>query len=177
MVKETFRQIKGGIIVSGIASILLGILFLGQPLLSGVSFCYFIGGLLVIAGIANVIFGITNADGTAPSILSGVILFLFGLLCFNRPDVIVGIMAMMAGIYIIADAANIMSQGIYAVRTKTSGGVVAIVFAVILMICGFYVLFAPFGFIMTVAGFSMILEGIFTLVFVGALSKKLNEAK
>ncbi len=177
MVNEAFQQAKGSVIASGIASILLGILFLGHPLLTGVSFCYFIGGLLVIAGIAKVIFCVTSAEGPASSIIGGVLLFLFGLLCFNRPDVIADIMTMMAGIYIIADGASTLNQGIYAVRSKMSGGVAVVIFAIILMIAGFYVLFAPFTFIMTVAGFVMILEGIFNLVFVGVISKKINEAK
>ncbi len=177
MVNEAFSRIKGSVIASGIASILLGILFMGEPLLSGVSFCYFIGGLLVIAGIAKVVFSVVNAQDAAPSILGGVILFLFGLLCIDRPDVIVNIMATMAGIYIVADAANAMNQGIYAVRSKMSGGTAVVVFAIILMICGFYVMFAPFGFIMTVAGVAMIIDGVFNLVFVGVVSKKLSEAK
>ena len=71
MVNETFHQVKGSVIASGIASILLGILFLGHPLLTGVSFCYFIGGLLVIAGIAKVIFCVTSAEGPASSIVGG----------------------------------------------------------------------------------------------------------
>ena len=177
MVNEAFQQAKGSVIAGGIASILLGILFLGHPLLTGVRFCYFIGGLLVIAGIAKVIFCVTSAEGPASSIIGGVLLFLFGLLCFTRPDVIASIMTLMAGVYIIASGANTLSDGMYAVRSKVAGGVALVVFSIIFMICGFYVMFAPFSFIMEVAGVVMILDGIFNLVFVGVVSKKINEAK
>ena len=86
-------------------------------------------------------------------------------------------MTLMAGVYIIASGANTLSDGMYAVRSKVAGGVALVVFSIIFMICGFYVMFAPFSFIMEVAGVVMILDGIFNLVFVGVVSKKINEAK
>ena len=177
MRNETIHQAKGSIIASGIASIILGILFLAEPLLTGVSICYFIGVLLAITGIMKVIFCFASAEGVAPSIIGGVVLFLFGLLCINRPDVIVGILTVMAGIYIIADGSSKLSEGIFAVRSHISGGVAVIVCSIILMICGFFIMFAPFTFIMVLSGIVMILDGIFNLVFVGAISKKINEAK
>ena len=177
MNNETLQRVKGSVIASGIASILLGILFLAEPLLTGVSICYFIGGLLVIVGITKVIFCFVNVEGPAPSIIGGVILFLFGLLCLTRPDVIAGLLTVMAGIYIIVDGAATLSEGIFAVRSKISGGIAVVIFSIIFMICGFYVMFAPFTFIMVVAGIVMILDGIFNLVFVGVMSKRINEAK
>lgn len=177
MPNETLQRVKGSVIASGIASILLGVLFLAQPLLTGVSICYFIGGLLVIVGITKMIFSFTNAEGAASSIVGGVVLFLFGLLCFNRPDVIVGLLTVMSGIYIITDGARTLSEGMYAVRAKIAGGVAVVVLAIIFMICGFCIMFAPFTFIMELSGIVMILDGIFNLVFVGAMSKKIADAK
>ncbi len=175
--KETLHRVKGSVIASGIASILLGILFLSSPLLAGVSICYFMGGLLVIAGITKVIFCCINAEGVAMSIIGGVVLFLFGLLCLSRPDVIASLLTVMAGMYVIADASVTLSEGIFAVRNKISGGVVVIIFSIIFMICGFYIMFAPFTFIMVVSGVVMICDGIFNLVFVGVMSKRINDAK
>lgn len=177
MHNETLHRVKGSVIASGIASILLGILFLAEPLLAGVSICYFIGGLLVIAGIAKVIFCCVNVEGVASSIIGGVVLFLFGLLCLSRPDVIASLLTVMAGIYIIADGAATLSEGIFAVRNKISGGVVVVIFSIIFMICGFYIMFAPFTFIMVVSGVVMIFDGIFNLVFVGVMSKRIDEAR
>ena len=83
----------------------------------------------------------------------------------------------MAGIYIIADGAATLSEGIFAVRNKISGGVVVVIFSIIFMICGFYIMFAPFTFIMVVSGVVMIFDGIFNLVFVGVMSKRIDEAR
>ena len=177
MHNETLHRAKGSIIASGIASIILGILFLSEPLLAGVSICYFIGGLLVIAGITKVIFCCINVEGVAMSIVGGVVLFLFGLLCLTRPDVIASLLTVMAGIYVIADAAATLSEGIFAVRNKISGGVVLVIFSIIFMICGFYIMFTPFTFIMVVSGVVMICDGIFNLVFVGVMSKRINDAQ
>ena len=177
MHNETLHRVKGSVIASAIASIILGILFLSEPLLAGVSICYFIGGLLVIAGIVKVIFCCVNAQGVAQSIVGGVILFLFGLLCLSRPDVIASLLTVMAGIYVIADGAATLSEGIFALRNKISGGVVVIIFSIIFMICGFYIMFAPFTFIMVVSGVVMILDGIFNLVFVGVMSKRIDDAR
>ncbi len=171
------RQLKGTVIVSGIASILLGILFLSSPLLAGLSFCYFIGGLLVATGIAKMFFSMPSADGPAPSILDGVILFLFGLLCFSMPGVVANIITVMSGMYIIADGANTFSKGMYAIRAKISGGVLLVIFAVIFMICGFFVMFAPFSFIMVLSGIVMVFEGIFNLILAATIGKKLEEVQ
>lgn len=171
------RQLKGTVIVSGIASILLGILFLSEPLLAGLSFCYFIGGLLIATGIAKMFFSMPSADGAAPSVLDGVILFLFGLLCFSMPGVVANIITVMSGIYIIADGANNFSKGMYAIRAKISGGIVLVIFSVIFMICGFFVMFAPFSFIMVLSGVVLVLEGIFNLILGATLGKKLDEAQ
>lgn len=175
MPNTVVRQLKGTVIVSGIASILLGILFLSEPLLAGLSFCYFTGGLLVATGIAKMFFCIPNAEGPAPSVLDGVILFLFGLLCFSMPNVIANIITVMSGIYIIADGANTFSKGMYAIRAKISGGILLVIFAVIFMICGFVVMFAPFAFIMVISGVSLVCEGIFNLVLAATMGKKLEE--
>ena len=177
MLNETFQRAKGSIIATGIASILLGILFLAEPLIAGVSICYFVGTLLVITGIAKMIFCFTSAQGAAPSIIGGVILFLFGLLCLTRPDIIASILTIMAGIYIIADGAATFSEGVFAVRAKISGGIAVVICSIIFMICGFVIMFAPFTFIMEVSGIVMILDGIFNLVFVGVMSKRINDAK
>ena len=177
MNNETLHRVKGSIIASGIASILLGILFLAEPLMAGVSICYFIGGLLVIAGITKVIFCCINTEGVAQSIIGGVILFLFGLLCLTRPDVVASILSVMAGIYIIADGTVKLNEGIFAVRAKIKGGIPVVIFSVIFMICGFYVMFVPFAFIMVVAGVVMVCDGIFNLIFAGLMSKRINEAK
>ena len=174
---ETLHQAKGSVIASGIVSILLGILFLSEPLLTGVSICYFIGVLLIVAGIMKMIFCFANAQGVAPSIIGGVILFLFGLLCINRPDVIIGILTVMAGIYIIADSSAKLSEGIFAVRSHISGGMIVVILSIIFMICGFFIMFAPFTFIMVLSGIVMILDGIFNLIFVGIMGKKINDAK
>lgn len=177
MSNELLQRVKGSAVASGIASILLGVLFLAQPLLTGVSICYFIGGILVIVGIMKMIFSFTNAEGPASSIAGGVILFLFGLLCFNRPDVIIGLLTVMAGVYIIADGTRILSEAIFAVRAKIVGAAVVVVLAIIFIICGFCIMFAPITFIMELSGVVMILDGIFNLVFVGAMSKKITEAR
>ena len=174
---ETMHQAKGSVIAGGIASILLGILFLAEPLLTGVSICYFIGVLLVVAGIMKMIFCFANAEGAAPSIIGGVILFLFGLLCLNRPDVVASILTIMAGIYIIADSSTKLSEGAFAVRANIGGGAIVVVCSIIFMVCGFFIMFAPFTFIMVLAGVVMILDGIFNLIFVAVLSKKINDAK
>lgn len=176
MVNETLHIAKGGVIASGIASILLGILFLAQPLLAGLSLCFYVGVLFVVAGMAKMIFSFADAEGAGSSVLGGVILFLFGLICLTRPDVVASLLVIMAGFYIIADGANALSAGIAAVRAKSAGGILIIVCAVIFMICGFFVLFAPFSFVVVVSGVVMILEGIFSLVFVGLISNKINQA-
>ncbi len=174
MKNSILSQVKGSIIASGIASILLGLLFWFNPVLFGLSIGYFAGIVFVAVGIAKVVFSFASPEGVAGSIIGGVVFFLLGLLCLFRPDVIADLLTIMAGIYVIVDASTILSQGIYAAKAKIPGGIPVIIFSILFMICGFYVMFAPFSFIMQVAGIVMVLDGIFNLVFVAVMSKNLK---
>ncbi len=177
MIQETFSRARGSIIVGGIAAIILGILFLSQPLLAGVSICYFIGAMLAIAGVANIIFSIASKQEGGQSILLGVILLLFGIVCLARPDVIANLLTIMAGIYVIADGAMTFSDGIFCVRNKIGGGVLVVIMSVILIIAGFYMMFASFAFIMVLSGIALIADGVFSFVVAVALGKQIREAK
>ncbi len=174
MVNESFHIVKGSVIASGIISILLGILFLAQPLLAGLSLCFYIGILLVIAGMAKVIFCFVDSENAGASVLGGVILFLFGLICLSRPDFVAGALTILAGAYIVADGANVLTAGVSALRSKAPGGILMIICSIIFIICGFFVMFAPFSFVVVVSGVVMILEGIFSFIFVALIGSKMK---
>ncbi len=123
------------------------------------------------------IFSFVSVEGPAQSIIGGIILFLFGLLCLTRPDILADLITIMSGVFIIASGAVTLNEGIYAVRSKIGGGVAVIILSIIFMICGFYVMFAPFAFIMVVSGAVMICDGIFNLIFAIFMGKRINDAR
>lgn len=172
---EILTRVKGSVIANAIASIILGVLFLAQPVLSGVTLCYFIGAILVVAGITKAVFSFVSPYGLAESVLGAVIFFLIGILCFTRPDIIGQFLTILAGFYIVADAGILMSGGLVNVKSGFAGGWVIVISSLILMICGLCVMFAPVSFIMELAGAFLIIDGIFYLVLVAFFNKKDKE--
>lgn len=177
MLESTLNRIKGAIIANGVASIILGILFLASPVVSGVMFCYFIGALILIAGIAKIVLAFKSKTDVAFTFVTGLLMVLLGLLCLFRPDTIASFLTIMAGIYVVADGAAALTDGIAITRAKVGGGVFVIIMSVLLMICGLYIMFAPFAYIVVVAGVVLIIDGIFNLIFVGTMKRQIQEAK
>ncbi len=177
MFESTFNRVTGSVIASGIASIVLGILFLMAPVLSALTMCFFIGIMIVIAGVAKMIFCFVQARDIAASFIGGLLMFLIGLLCLFRPDIIASFLTIMAGIYVVANGVLSLSEGITCARAKISGGVLIVVMSILLIICGFYIMFAPFSYIMIMAGIVLIVDGIFNFIFVAVLKDKVEQAK
>jgi uncharacterized membrane protein HdeD (DUF308 family) len=177
MVMNAINQIRGGIIVSGIASIIMGILFLAQPLFSGLTFCYFIGIMIAITGLSKIIFAFIQGEKIASSIIGGLLILLIGLICIFRPSIVAGVITILAGLYIVSDGAFLLSDGILCVKNKVGGGVFMVIVAILLIISGIYLMFAPFSFIVIMTGIVLIADGIFHLVFAGSIRRKIEEIK
>ena len=177
MLESTLNRIKGAIVANGIASIILGILFLVFPVGSGFMLCYFVGALIFIAGIAKIVLAFKSKVDVAFPFVTGLLMVLLGLLCLFRPDSIASFLTILAGVYVVADGAAALTDGIAITRAKVGGGVFIIIMSVLLMICGLYIMFAPFTYIVLVAGIVLIVDGIFNLIFVGAMKRQIQEAK
>ena len=173
MSSNMINRFRGTIILSAIASLILGILFLSEPLLTGLTLCYFFGTVLIIAGLAKVILCFVSPTGVAESILGGIFSILIGVLCVYRPDIIADIIMLFAGIYVIADGAVMFSLGIANIREKISGGWFLAIASIILIICGIYIMFAPVTFIVVFAGISLILDAIMCIIVL-IMSRKKN---
>lgn len=174
---EIAKHIKAGIIANGIVSILMGALFLASPILAGFSMCYFIGVLFAISGLTQIIFAFAGAEGPAASLIGGIVMFLFGSLCLQRPDFTASLLTIMSGMFIIASGGNFLNQAIFACRNKIGGGVIAVICSIIFILCGFTVMFSSFGFVVVLSGVTMVCEGIFSIIFAAAISDKIAQAK
>lgn len=175
--ESVFSRLKSSVIASGIISIILGILFLMEPVISGVTLCYFIGAMILIGGIVKMVMSFSQHEGGASSFAAGLVVFFLGMLCIIRPDVIMDFLTILAGLFVIADGAKGFSDGVACIRAKVGGGGVLIVASLLLMVCGVFLMFVPFGFIMMMAGIVMLVNGIFNLVFIAAFSNRVAEAK
>ena len=177
MLSEALGRSKGSVIAGALASILLGAIFLAEPMLTGISIIYVVGGLLVLVGIVKVTFSFLSVHGAAQSILGGVLIFVVGLLCLLKTDAVSSMMTIIIGAYVVADGTIALSEGVFCARMKIPGGASVIIFAITIIICGFYVMFAPFTFVMQVAGFALIADGIFNIILIFAISKSIQEVR
>lgn len=174
---NAFSRLKGNVIASGIISIILGILFLLNPIISGFTLCYFIGAMILVGGIIKMVMSFSQTYDASSSFVGGLLAFFLGLLCIIRPDIIWDFLTILAGIFVIADGAKGFSDGVICMRAKVGGGVVLIIASILLMICGVFLMFMPFTFIMVMAGIVLLVNGIFSLIFIAAFSDRVEEAK
>ncbi len=174
---NALSRLKGNVIASGIISIVLGILFLLAPVITGVTLCYFIGTMVLIGGIIKMVMSFSQTNDKSSSFVGGLVIFFLGLLCIIRPDIILDLLTILAGLFVVADGAKGFSDGIICTRTKVAGGIVIVIASILLIICGVALMFLPFSFTMVMAGIVMLINGIFSLIFAIAFGDRVEEAK
>ena len=174
---NAIKSIKGSVLASGIISIILGILFLMEPVISGVTLCYFIGAMVLIGGIVKMVTSIGRPVDAGASFAGGLVIFFLGLLCLIRPDIVMSFLTILAGLFVIADGAKGLNDGVLCMRASVGGGIILIIASVLLMICGAFILFAPFTFIMIMSGIVLLINGVFNIIFMIAFSSRVEEAR
>ncbi len=178
MYEQAMKQMKGSIIASGVVCILMGIIFLANPVFSGLSICYFLGALILVGAIAKIICSFRAGEGAGILFVDGLLCGIFGVLCLARPDIIATILTVFAGALVIAHGATTLEGGVALMRAKGGlSGIILIVMSVLLIIAGVYMMFAPFALIMIISGITLVVDGIFIIVFVMCFGKAINDAK
>ena len=177
MNEQVLKQMKGSVIASGVVCIVLGFIFLCEPVFSGLTICYFLGAMILVGGLAKVICAFRAAEGAGIIFVDGLLCAIFGILCLARPDVIATILTVFTGVLVIAHGATTLDGGVALMRAKMGGGVLVIIMSVLLIFAGAYMMFAPFALIMIVSGITLLVDGIFIIIFVLFLGKRIQEAK
>ncbi|MCC9197103.1 DUF308 domain-containing protein [Arthrobacter sp. zg-Y820] len=158
LTRKAVRNIRGGLALTGALSIVLGVLVLFWPEATLDVVAFLFGLYFLVSGAVRVVTGIvTPLSGglRVLNILTGVLLFVVGVVAMRNPLASLTVLGMVIGIAWII-------EGIMALTEIESGGSrwYAITYGVISVIAGVVVLFLPVG---SLAAF-VIFGGIFLVV-------------
>lgn len=158
LTRKAVRNIRTGLAVTGVLSIILGVLVLFWPEATLEVVAVLFGLFFLVSGAVRVITGIVTplAGGLRVlNILAGVLLFIVGVVAIRNPLASLAVLGMVIGIAWII-------EGIMALTEIESGGSrwYAITYGVISIVAGVVVLFLPVG---SLAAF-VVFGGIFLVV-------------
>ena len=97
---DGIRQNAGMAVFAGILLIILGFLAMGSPLMAGLSVALFVGWMLIIGGIMQVIFAIKSRGGMF-AILMGVLSLLAGGYMISNPGVTLAALSIILAVFLI----------------------------------------------------------------------------
>ncbi|WAP52241.1 DUF308 domain-containing protein [Arthrobacter sp. ATA002] len=143
LTSRAVRSIRSGLAVTGVLSILLGVVVLFWPGVTLDVVAFLFGLYFLVSGAIRVIMGIfTPLSGGLRilNILTGVLIFIVGIVAMRNPLASLAVLGMVIGIAWIV-------EGVMALTESESGGSrwYAITYGVISIIAGAVVLFLPVG--------------------------------
>ncbi len=164
--KNSIRAVGRNAVVSSVALILIGVMFLVAPVSSMITIARAIGIILMIAGVAEVVISV-RSTGRPISILvvGNVLLALVGLWIFRNPSFILTSVNLVCGVIIVVSA---LTSFLQAAQMRRSGwdGSFAMVLTGAGIILGVLIILNPFSTIKTLAriiGIVTIYQGIVKL--------------
>ncbi|MGD8727877.1 MAG: HdeD family acid-resistance protein [Gemmatimonadales bacterium] len=136
---EQAKEHAGLVIALGTVELLIGIVAIGSPLVTGVAIAFMIGSILVLAGIARVVSAFSAGSFGAGflAFLGGLLALAAGLVMLFRPGAGLTFLAWMLAIYFVVDGVARLALGL---RTRGEpgsgweifGGVVSVLLGVLI---------------------------------------------
>ena len=164
--QHSIKAIGMNALVSSIALILIGVIFVISPVSSMATISRAIGIILMIAGIMELVVAI-RSTGRPISLLTvgSLLLALAGLWIFRNPSIILTSINLVFGVIVVVSALSSLGQ---AAQMRRSGwdGSLAMVLSIAGIILGVLIILNPFSTIKTLAriiGIVMIYQGIVKL--------------
>ncbi len=159
-----FRQGKYNSAVTPVITIILGLFLILNPSGVGKGLAAIIGIVLIISGAFDLLHYLSlNQRG---GLLSGIVKCLLGIYAVTRGARLLSLLSIIAGLFIILNAINLIRNSLNLRAAHAPGGTVSLVFSVLFLLVGISMLFNPFGAVAAVfqiIGIILLLNGIFGL--------------
>lgn len=140
---ETFRELRGQLLLAAIGSLGLGILMLLQPGLFLHMICYVTGALLIAYGVIGILNRLKKQR--IFSMAFYVIVAAVGVYIIVSPQTVSSVLPVIFGILLILDGALNLRYAIGLHRFGTPGDIMTLVFGVITVVLGAVILWNPYS--------------------------------
>ncbi|MBP3705101.1 MAG: DUF308 domain-containing protein [Clostridia bacterium] len=177
----SFSRTRRVSILMAVLSIVLGVVFIIFPGLTGSVFCWALAiiALLVAAGRYWAFFQAhKNGETAIGPMCTAIILTLFGVFCITRPDVILSFLPLVLGILLLIDGIGKLPIAVSAFTSGIGSRVFAGIAALIPLILGIVLILNPFGAAKAVImffGVSIALDGALDLLSLISMIRREKE--
>lgn len=142
---ETFRHIRGQLLLVAIGSLALGILMLLQPGLFLQMICYVMGALLIAYGVIGILNCLKKHLARVFPIVFYVIVAGIGIYVIAAPETVSSILPVIFGILLILDGMLNLRHGIGLRRFGDPGSITILILGIITVVLGAVILFHPYS--------------------------------
>lgn len=176
------KQLKWSSILMSVAYIVLGVLLIIFPDISGKVISYVLGGAAVVYGIVNLtIYFLLNVRDSLyrNEFIIGIGSIVFGLLIILKSDVIVSLVPLLLGLIIMISGFINLQKGVVAWRIGYNRSVVYVLIAAVSIVFGVAIMFflngkAATNILFTVIGAGLVYAGASDLIATLVLANKMN---
>ncbi len=151
--------------IIGCVSILLGILFIVNPGGTGKVIAVIAGFAVLIAGIADFVrrFAEDETDWAADGALRGIIKIIMGIFMLTHVTTIIALLSYILGILLLAAGTGGLERALRQRREGPANGIRNMLLAVLVILIGVFMLFAPHGTVnaaIFIAGVILVIYGV-----------------
>lgn len=169
---HVWRDIRKNYSVSSLITLILGIVLIVWPDLSGALMCYMLGGALILMGAIQLLIYLRGSREELSGkfkMMMGIILALLGIWICAKPEIVLGLIPAVLGIVLLMHAVQDLS---YTIQIKNAGVErwwVALIATLITFVLAVFLIMHPFlafEMAMIYIGIGLVYNGISDLVLV-----------
>ena len=171
---EKLKNLRNQTLILALCYIIAGLFFILAPNLTLKTIGILIAVFALVAGVVFIFSYFTKKDGPSGSLTGGLLLIVFALFAFIKPDLLVAAIFILLGFAILVNGALKLETGLALRKEDNKNATAVLIAALVTLILGLIVLFASFGAttLIVMIGISMILAGLFDLYAMIFLIKK-----
>lgn len=176
--KKTVTSFSLDYILTAVAFILIGVLFLADPNTSGTIVCYILGGILCAIGVVNVISYFTTPVQLPEynlSLVRAIIFIGLGIFVLTKSAEVMKVLPIVMGIAVLIDSLVKLQNAIDMLRLRQKSWLYTLIVAVVLAILG-GVMVAKTDLAYQFIGVVFVLNGVIDIAALMVLKKKVGDA-
>lgn len=170
---EFLKKLLNSFIIAFAAEVAIGLLLLINPSIFTNTISYVLGGVILAFGVLSLI-SYFASDKTGSSITKAVFFCAAGIFIISKPDFIFKILALVFGIYLLADGISSIKNALIIKNNNSDNWVAPMVMALLTALLGLIITLNPFASAATalqILGVSLIISGVLS-IYNGAYTKR-----
>jgi uncharacterized membrane protein HdeD (DUF308 family) len=176
--RSSLREWPGWYYVPGVAFVVIGIVAIAEPPLASIAATFYVGAMLLVGGAFMFLGGVVNLKhrGSWIAAVIGLLSFITGLIVIEAPRASATMLVWVMGAWLIAGGLLELAIGF---KLSIGRGWLILVSIVNIALGVFMVTMQPgvaFAFLGYVVGISMVVQGLWSLLFTADLNAALRDA-